>query len=137
VAWLIGEHPDDEDKRVIAPNKNNVAALPSSRAIRLVQPDEHDAIQIRWDGVVDITASDLVSRSGGRGRTPKKLSTARDWLRNQLADEPKKASTLIEQAEAEGISKRTLERAKEELPVESDKVGFDGPWQWELEDDSC
>ena len=61
-----------------------------------------------------------------------KLDEAMDWLEHFLADGAKPAKAVIEEAEDMGLSKRTLDRAKEKLRIVSKKDGMSGGWIWEL-----
>lgn len=54
---------------------------------------------------------------------------AADWLRSKLASGPLAASDVLADAEAAGIARRTLRRAKKRLGVRSVQTA-DG-WRWE------
>ena len=55
---------------------------------------------------------------------------AKEFLRTLLADGPVLACEVAVKAEAEGIYKSTLERAKKELPIKSERAN--GKWSWKL-----
>jgi hypothetical protein len=59
---------------------------------------------------------------------------AANWLREQLGDGAKPASEVIERGEQTGFTKRTLQRALNEIVSERKKGSFDGPWLWSLSD---
>ena len=61
-----------------------------------------------------------------------KLDEAMDWLAYCLASGAKPAKAVNEEAEKIGLSKRTLDRAKERLRIVSKKDGMSGGWIWEL-----
>jgi hypothetical protein len=63
-----------------------------------------------------------------------KLSEAVHWLRDLLKDgEPMEQAEIVGLAMAEGISRSTLDRAKKELGVKSEKMpGGSSPWTWVL-----
>jgi hypothetical protein len=61
----------------------------------------------------------------GGGRPDAKTAAAMAWLRARLAAGPIAVARAIEEAEAAGLTKRTLYRAKDALGVETDE-GFDG-----------
>jgi hypothetical protein len=42
------------------------------------------------------------------------------------------ATEAKEKAEAEGISDRTLARARKRLRIVAEKDGYQGPWTWKL-----
>jgi hypothetical protein len=54
------------------------------------------------------------------------------WLREMLADGPLSASEVLTQAERMGFKRGTLQRAKECLKIQSNKVGFKKGWYWSL-----
>lgn len=59
-----------------------------------------------------------------------RLEEAKEFLRTVLVTGPERAKTVFTEAEALGIRKRTLKRAKADLGVETMK-GRDG-WLWSL-----
>ena len=63
-----------------------------------------------------------------------KLDEAMRWLHDLLKDgQPKVQAEIIGLASAEGISRSTLDRAKKELGVKSEKMpGGSSPWAWVL-----
>ena len=65
---------------------------------------------------------------------PSKLDEAMRWLHNLLEDgQPKEQAEIVRLAMAEGISRSTLDRAKKELGVRSEKMsGGSTPWAWVL-----
>lgn len=61
------------------------------------------------------------------------LDKAKDFIRHQLDGSPQEAESMKQLARQEGISWRTLERAKGELKIESKKEKTPGgPWFWVL-----
>ena len=80
-------------------------------------------------GESDLTAEDLLS--------PVRLhAQPRDYavrfLQEILAGGPMSTREVHEAASLEGISPRTLERAKEALGVVCKPSGYQQPWNWEL-----
>jgi hypothetical protein len=126
---LVGRDPDaDPNDRaprlIVAVVKSNLAPTAPSMAYRLVDDTEHGCACIRWDAdPTSHTAADLVSSHrdddghGARG-------DAVDVLLAMLAEGPMNARDLLREAANEGISDRTLQRAKARLGVESKRVGF-------------
>jgi putative DNA primase/helicase len=133
---------DPENKRkLLVRGKNNLArqnlpALAYNFGVREVgiDPDTHEEIRaphILWHAKhVDVTASEAMQAANG-GKSPAARDDAKELLRNLLADGPVLLDTLEEAAKADGISRRTLFRAKKELNVTSVKNG-EGKWLWEL-----
>jgi hypothetical protein len=130
-AFLVGPDPDDPGRRVLACTKNNLAACTPSLGFRIV-PADADMAKIEWLGPVAWTADDLVEAGRKRGEA---LPRAVAFLREQLAHGPCDRQTLLDQAEAIGLSFRTLERAKSQLDVVSRRRDEGGRvvWYWSLE----
>jgi len=67
---------------------------------------------------------------------------AESFLRAKLTSGPVLAKDVRREAEGAGIAKRTLDRAKANLRVRSEKVQEGGekgkgPWLWSLPDSHC
>ena len=62
------------------------------------------------------------------------LGEAVDWLRDALSSGPRPSGELKKRADDDGISSRTLDRAKQKLSVTSQRAGFGegGQWTWAL-----
>ena len=62
------------------------------------------------------------------------MEDAKDFLRDLLDDEPVDAKTVLASAKQNGISERTLDRAKKALKIVSAKGegSLDGTWKWRL-----
>jgi hypothetical protein len=92
-----------------------------------------------WDGVSSLTAEDLrafepeVVKEGSGGS----LEEASEWLRSQLVEGALPAKSLLKYAKSEGISERSLRRAKQKLNVQSRRENRNnkgnGEWLWFLE----
>jgi hypothetical protein len=66
------------------------------------------------------------------------LREAVAFLVDVLADGPRKATEINEEAKQCGITPITLKRAKVKLKIDSTKVGLSGPSYWSLpEGDQC
>jgi hypothetical protein len=92
------------------------------------------------------TALGVISKKTGKGRPsmwrlPARakdqkrgtVSEAIDFLRERLACGPQLATAVEAEAEASGISERTLRRARKNiLGVIAEKNGRQGPWTWRL-----
>ena len=116
---IVGRIKDDPTCRVIAHDKSSLAPEGDSIAFRL---DKENGFA--WEGVIDISVDDLLS--GDQKVT--KLTSAKEFLAKYLADGPKASTEIFEAAGAEGIKKRTLFTAKEELNVTATKTG--DKWYW-------
>ena len=132
VVWIAGKDPADPDRRALAVSKNNLAAFPETVGYELVSAGPFGVGKVRWLGSLGLSADDLVRPPGGEAPTPAQDAAA-DFLLDALADGPRLARELYAEAEAAGIAKKTLKRAKDRLGVGSKKVGgagSSGAWSW-------
>ena len=130
-AFLVARDPDDPDLRVFACTKCNLAAAyPPSLGFRIVA-NEEGLPRLDWIGPVDRTADDLVRAGRRRGES---VPRAIRFLEAHLESGWQERQVLVEKAEREGISFRTLERAKAELNVLSQQRREQGRnvWYWGL-----
>lgn len=126
----VGEH---EGERLLAQVKSSLA--PQGKSIRYEVEDG----AVNWLGVSDVSAEELRAppqRVEGRGT----VERATAFLQNFLADGPQSANATFRTAEQEGISNRTLKRAKEQLGVQSLRTSAgnegEGQWVWLLPNDT-
>jgi hypothetical protein len=117
--WLIDWDPETEERRLFLEVKNNLA-----HADGLTYTIRND--RVVWEeGAVRITADEL-SDSGYL--TPREEAEA--WLRQTLQGGPVSSTQIVTQAEREGIARRTLNRAKKNLEIVSERR--DNAWLWML-----
>lgn len=128
MAFIAAPDPDDEDRRLLAATKCNLAAKPSTLAYRLVNEPQYDVARIRWEGTADHSADELV-------RTPSaqtdKRGDAEAFLIEQLSEGPKAAKALLNTAHDLGLGERTVRSAKADLGVISQRDSS-GRWTWSL-----
>ena len=132
-AWAVSKDGDDPTgrRRLWLPVKNNIATDVTGLAFQI----DGDPPSVRWEAEpVTISADDALAGPARRnGPDPEERDAAETWLRDALADGPRPARELYEESrEAEGITKRTLERAKKALAVEAYRDDVPGPWYWRL-----
>ncbi len=122
---------DDEDgTQVITQTKNSLGRndLPSLayRIIEATVPTAKGDAQVGKfmpGGEADRSVRDILSAQGGGGERDEK-SRAEDYLRQALANGPRRTKDVEEEArETEGITKRTLERARKSLRIPAAKHG--------------
>jgi hypothetical protein len=116
VEWLVGRHPDNQDERVVVTVKNNLAPLARPLAFSL------GGGEFRWVGEVEVTADDLLKPDASDRRSA--LTEALDFLCQSLADGERLSDDIKDEAEASGISERTLRRAFKEAGVQWRREGF-------------
>jgi AAA domain len=132
---LVAKDPKDEERRVVAPTKNNLAVHPKGLIYTLEEAD-NGAVRVIWAGESEYSASELlqpvrVDRADARRE-------AEDFLAALLSDGPVPKEIVEEVARAANISPGTLRRAKTSLGVIAEReneVGGErgaGRWVWKL-----
>lgn len=124
----VGVDPEDDEQRVVAVTKLNLARKPQALTycIESIKGGQ-DRSRLVWGDMSDLTSEEILGAPEGNGGDGDR---AEDYLKKELADGPKEATSLIAQAEAKGISERTLNRAKSRLDIVSSKPG--SKWFWSL-----
>ena len=120
---LVGRLKNDQDVRVMVHDKSSLAPEGNSRAFSLENGTLH------WqEGYENLTADELLS-GAARGN---KVALAEDLIREQLAGgHPVLANEIYQLAKAAGISRRTVEMAKRNMPdVTARKMR--NCWAWSL-----
>jgi DNA repair protein RadA/Sms len=85
---------------------------------------------ILWETqYVDVTAAEAM-QAAAEAKSPAARDDAKKLLGELLASGPALKSEIEEAAEANGISERTLFRAKGELGLMAKKDGANGAWRW-------
>jgi hypothetical protein len=135
---IVGRDPDDDtsDRRILAVQKCNIGREQPSLVYRLEEEPGTDVAKVVWEGESEHRASALT----GTGKSEEEragVKEAADWLVATLAGGSVPAGELKRRAEADGLKWRTLEAAKKNARVISDKVGYgrDAPWVWRLAPD--
>ena len=87
---------------------------------------------VAWGEAMEGSARELLAKADVQDDPGQKsaLEEAVEFLREELADGPKLAKRLLKDGSDVGHAKRTLERAKAQLGIQS-KKHRDG-WQWVL-----
>ena len=118
---IVGRLKDEPETRVMCHVKSSLAPEGKSVAFRL---DKETGFQ--WIGEYDISADDLLS-GDARGQ---KSRIAKEFLLDILADGGMAQKKIEEEANKQGIKKKTLRNAKQELEIDSVKQG--NQWFWIL-----
>ena len=121
---IVGRVKDEPEIRVICHVKSSLAPEGDAIAFRL---DKEKGFH--WIGKYDISADDLLS-GDGRGQ---KIRSAKDFLKEILANGSMEQAKIAEEAEERGIKKKTLWNAKKELQIDSVKIG--NKWFWMLQEE--
>jgi putative DNA primase/helicase len=90
---------------------------------------------VAWDTqYVDVTATEAM-QAVTESKSPTVRDQAKKFLSSILAQGPVDSVEIEEAAEANGISRRTLFRAKDELDIMAKRDGPNGTWRWWLPQD--
>jgi hypothetical protein len=127
---LVAKDPEDEAYRVLAATKHNLAPAPASLRYRIADGDLGPRVD--WCGTSAHTADGLVAEANAPADWAQR--EAADFLSKLLADGSVQQRECERQAAEEGITSRTLRRARERLHIKARKLGgtMGGPWVWEL-----
>lgn len=126
-ALLVAKHKDDPERRVIASVKNNLAREPKALTFEVVSAG--DSSRIEWGEASDTTADELVD-DAPRPPRPRKSDQASTFLMDLLSSGPVAATDIKQLAEESGIAAATLERAKNDRGILSEKKAE--RWFWRL-----
>jgi putative DNA primase/helicase len=135
IVFVVVEEPET-GRRLLLPTKNNLAAMPLGLAYRLEQlhvSQDILASHVIWDcEPVTISANEALAQDRESAKGDDMVREAKDFLRHVLANGPRLAKEVSEEAKDAGIAAKTLERARKALRVKASKDGFQGPWTWAL-----
>jgi putative DNA primase/helicase len=137
-AYLVATDPNDPTRRLFLPMKNNLGPDATGLAFRIEGATVASAAgllstsRVAWDSeVVEMTA-DTAMEGDTTQRSTSALDDAEDWLSDALSDGPMPAIELSELANSEGISQKTLQRARKKLGIKPAKLGMKEGWVWSL-----
>jgi len=118
---LAGKHPHDPNRFALVHTKTNLGR--KGKALTYSIDDDG----LHWHGREDVTADDVLQPPMA---VTDRLTAAKQFLENVLADGPKPSTEVTEAARRAGISGRALNLAKEELGVMQRPAGFQKGWIW-------
>jgi hypothetical protein len=136
-AYLIQKDVDDSSRRLFLPIKNNLGVDDAGLAFRIVTREISDDIRapaIEWENERVMISADeaLAAATANDGEEGAALREAVEFLTDELKDGPVSQRTIKADAVANGISDRTLRRAKSSLGVVTRKMGMKEGWTWGL-----
>jgi hypothetical protein len=123
--WLVARDPCDPERRVLAQVKNNLAPPQPSLAFR-VQELSAGAPVLSWLGPSLWSADQLLAEETRTLPRDSVVQRACDFLETVLADGARTSREMGTLAQQQGLSVRTLERAKRALGIRSVRVRADG-----------
>jgi hypothetical protein len=130
---LAAEDPQDDGRRILAVVKNNLAAFPAPWAYQIVGVELPGGIltsKIHWLAEApEVDPRELLAARDPEERSAREEAEA--LLREAgVLSAPRLASELQAAATAQGISEKTLQRARRSLRVPAWPDGFGGAWYW-------
>jgi hypothetical protein len=137
VVLAVGKDDDDQDRRLLVPVKTNLSAPPGALAYRIV-PVSPDVARVEWEAapVANVDADALLGPRDLADREERR--DADELLRELLADGERESAEMLRASEGNGISRRTMFRAKARLGVTAHHRGQPGKrggaWYWRLPD---
>jgi bifunctional DNA primase/polymerase-like protein/AAA domain-containing protein/primase-like protein len=130
--WAVAQDPDDPERRLFLPVKQNLAANVGGLAFRVDAPEGRP--RVTWEsGAVILDANAVLGGyDGGEGQGA--LREAESWLSDLLASGPVPAKRIQGDAKSAGQTWATVRRAKDSLGIAASKDGYTGGWYWRLPD---
>ena len=131
--FVVTRDPDDQERRLMLPLKNNLAKDTHGFAYRIEEKDLSgiETSCVAWEkDKIDMSAEEVLSTQGGKSEN---RAFAEGFLREELKDGfeiPCKG--LYERAEEHGISRKVLWNMKDKIGVKANKSGFTEGWVWYL-----
>jgi hypothetical protein len=136
LSFITITDPDDPTRTLLLAGKNNLGRKAEGLAYRVesafVGPgDSILTSRIVWDHLpVRITANEALRRAAERERESAR-GEAEDFLRERVGGDGVSAKDIVEEADAHGISEKTLRRAAKKMRIKPKKNGFQGQWWWQ------
>ena len=132
-AFIIARDPENSDRRLFLPTKNNLGPEGTGLGFRIgqvVTPTGLLAPSIFWDDLPVTLSADQVLVPSAETATAPARNEAEDFLRIMLAERAVPAKEIKMQAREAGLAWKTVCRAKTALGVKSSKTAMDGGWEW-------
>lgn len=124
-AFLAGEDPENPRQKVLCHIKSNLG--PKTPSLTYTINDG----RFLWGEESALTAEQILAQPA-EGEEKTALDDAKDFLQDILGAGPVTVVEIFKRAKAEGISPKTLKRAKRTMGIEAKKAGFQAGWEWEL-----
>lgn len=109
---VLSDHPDDENKKVLCPIKNNFSNVNQSLVFKITD-----------DGITWLEYCDIDSNELSQAYSPTNFKNACDMLTELLKNDNMKSRDIIDIMLKAGIGFTTLKKAKKHLNVKSKKIG--------------
>ena len=134
-AYIVVRDPEDGERRLFLPTKNNVGPEGSGLAFRVGLKGiggDIFAPMILWEGAVTTTAEEALATKKGKSGSAPERENAEAFLRTILEHGPVPSRRVQSEAREAGLAWVTVRRAKDSIGVIVSKKALDGGWTWEL-----
>ena len=118
---LVGRLGENQNIRIVAHDKSSLAPEGKSIAFELCEDRT-----VQWKGFCDTTVNELLC---GTGNAQTKTMRAEQFL-TEILKECTPASEILQKTKALGISERTVNIAKKNLGVITERIA--GKWHWRM-----
>lgn len=128
--YAVSKDPKNPNIRYFVPLKNNIGNDRDGFSFTIQGRQLSDTIKssrIIWGDSVD--AQKVLHPEDEK---PTQTNSAKAFLEELLADEPRMAEEIFEEAEGAGYSKQSIQRAATRLGVIRKKKGMKDGWTWRL-----
>ena len=130
-AYLVSKDPQDEKRSLFLRIKNNLTSHSVGISFRLeevILPTGEISKVVWGDEPVKITADKVIAYYN-RTEFQHGKDVQAEWLREYIADGPKKVTDVVEEAQKQGISEKQLRKMTVDLNIDRKKTGFKGGWE--------
>lgn len=118
ISIVMGIDPDDENRRVARVGKTNYREPDAGLSFTLASDEEFEVGFVANVRFSDVTKEQITAAAATPDEKNERAE-ARQFLLDHLADGPQPSDDMLRSADAIGISKRTLFRARKELGIEA------------------
>jgi hypothetical protein len=133
--YLIVRDPEDDERRLLLPAKNNIGKIRTGLSFRIVEklapPPVFDSYPaLKWeDGAVDMTADEALAWKAD-GRRSEAAEKAKRLILEMLANGAVRQRDVQAKAAEQQIGAKSLRTAKDALGIVSTRA--EGAWWWSL-----
>lgn len=138
IVWTTAVDEEDPNKKYLIRAKANICRDGGGFEYQLEQKDIRNGISasyVKWGNAVEGTAKSLLAEVEGTKKEKQaygnEVDHAKEFIISTLANGPMLSKDFVEMAEANGISERTLKRARSQLKTTAVKLPS-GQWTVEL-----
>lgn len=138
--WVLMEDKEDRERKKLLPSKNNIAKNPKGlsfrlRSVMVGEKKEIESAVCEFESeMLEESADEAFQVVSEDNSVPKPRDEAKDWLMSFLLEGAKTSKEVWTEAEKKGFSKKTLDRAKQEMKVRHTYKGSGSEREvmWEL-----